>query len=252
MTEIITLYDIPSKLPNKAWSPNTWKARLALNIKGLPYRTIWVEYPDIASVCSQLGAKPSGPPTPSGELLYGLPVIHDPKHNAVISNSIDIARYLDDKYPETAPLLPKGTDALFEAFQEAYVRLALTHLYPLITLVTCNNLNSASEQYFRTGKQPQSGETFEEVAPKGAAREELWKKKREGHEIIAGWFEKNGGGNFVMGKQISYADIILAAWLIWPRLEFGEDSEEWKAVLAWQGGWWARYLAQFDQYLQVI
>ncbi|KZP02399.1 hypothetical protein FIBSPDRAFT_808778, partial [Athelia psychrophila] len=56
MAHIITLYDIPSRNSSKAWSPNLWKARLALNIKGLPYRTVWVEYPDIEQLCKKIGA----------------------------------------------------------------------------------------------------------------------------------------------------------------------------------------------------
>jgi hypothetical protein len=62
----IVLYDIPCKGRCAAWSANTlkgsvpshparsWKiadssvARLALNFKGVPYETTWIEYPDIA------------------------------------------------------------------------------------------------------------------------------------------------------------------------------------------------------------
>ena len=30
-TDIIIFYDIPSTLPGKAWSPNTWKTRYVMN-----------------------------------------------------------------------------------------------------------------------------------------------------------------------------------------------------------------------------
>ena len=51
----IILYDLPSKDPCKSWSLNPWKTRLVLNYKGLPYKTEWTEYPDLASKFSSLG-----------------------------------------------------------------------------------------------------------------------------------------------------------------------------------------------------
>jgi hypothetical protein len=60
----IILYDLPSKPPCQSWSLNPWKstrqnhhpfyaytdttlARLLLNYKGIPYKTEWIEYPDV-------------------------------------------------------------------------------------------------------------------------------------------------------------------------------------------------------------
>lgn len=64
MTQPVVFYDIPGNAhPQKAWSPNTQNTRYAsrreqeglltdtlryiLNYKGIPYKTVWVEYPDI-------------------------------------------------------------------------------------------------------------------------------------------------------------------------------------------------------------
>ncbi|KAJ8699426.1 hypothetical protein PTI98_002541 [Pleurotus ostreatus] len=67
----IIFYDIPSSLEPQAWSHNTWRVRYALNIKGIPYQTVWVEYPDIEAVCKKIGASPTGEEAPH----YTLPVI---------------------------------------------------------------------------------------------------------------------------------------------------------------------------------
>lgn len=65
MTSKVILYDLPSKGRCACWSLNPWKsiavfasmqesilmllvARLALNFKGVPYETKWLEYPDVA------------------------------------------------------------------------------------------------------------------------------------------------------------------------------------------------------------
>ncbi|KAJ7483558.1 hypothetical protein FB451DRAFT_1234964 [Mycena latifolia] len=77
MTPPIVFYDIPSTLPNKCWSPNTWKTRYALNFKGIPYKTSWVEYPDIEPLSREVGAAPTRN-KPDGRPHYTLPMIHDP------------------------------------------------------------------------------------------------------------------------------------------------------------------------------
>lgn len=83
MANEIVLYDLPSTAKCACWSLNPWKgmalhriytyewgqlgkfeadsvlmmitARLALNYKGLPYKTEWVEYPDLKSRFMELG-----------------------------------------------------------------------------------------------------------------------------------------------------------------------------------------------------
>lgn len=115
-----------------------------------------------------------------------------------------------------------------------------------------SKLNARSEQYMRIKRAPPSGASFEETELKGAAREEQWKKVREGYEIISGWILENKKGIFVMGEDISFADTMLVAWLRCVGVMFGEESDEWKGVLSWQDGWWARYLKQFDQYLAIV
>lgn len=42
----IILYDLGS-LQNEPFSPLAWRIRLMLNYKGIPYRTVFLEFPDI-------------------------------------------------------------------------------------------------------------------------------------------------------------------------------------------------------------
>ncbi|KZP16594.1 hypothetical protein FIBSPDRAFT_794236, partial [Athelia psychrophila] len=247
MADIITLYDIPNRNPSQAWSPNTWKARLALNIKGLPYRTVWVEYLDIEPLCKKLGATK----TNSAVAPYTLPVIHDPAHNAVVSDSIEIARYLDKTYPATTPLFPRGSHALQAAFQTAHDN-TVAHAVPIIMLpLSCALLNPVSEPYFRRTREEYVGMKMEEFSPLGPKRDLHWKTLRAGHEVMAGWLAENEQGPFVMGDQISYADATIAAYLIWMRTILGPESAEWKDVLTWQDGKWAIYMKEFERFDQI-
>lgn len=42
----IILYDLGS-LQNEPFSPLAWRIRLMLNYKGIPYKTVFLEFPDI-------------------------------------------------------------------------------------------------------------------------------------------------------------------------------------------------------------
>ena len=51
-TQII-LYDLAS-VTGTCFSPAVWRVRLLLNYKRIPYRTVWVEFPDIQRVLQEL------------------------------------------------------------------------------------------------------------------------------------------------------------------------------------------------------
>ena len=89
------------------YSLTLW-SRYLLNIKGLPYCTQWIEYPDIADHLKSFGV----PPTEPGTLTpYTLPAIYDPKTKRVVAESSKIAAYLDDEYLDTSAIMPKETRA---------------------------------------------------------------------------------------------------------------------------------------------
>lgn len=77
--------------------------RYLLNIKGLHYRTQWVELPDIADLLKSLGV----PPNPISPFPYSLPAIYDSRTKRTIMDSAEIAKYLDDQYPDIPAVLPK-------------------------------------------------------------------------------------------------------------------------------------------------
>lgn len=225
--------------------------RLALNIKGVPYRTEWVEYPDIEPLYKSL--KICAPSTSSDrQYKYTLPVIQDPTYNTTIADSINIANYLDAKYPQKNQLLPNGSRATQEAFQEARKRIVVERLAPIMIQQAAKILNPRSEKYFRRTREAILGRKLEDMFDSNAGRDAQWDKVQEGYSIIASWLSKNDRSMFFMGEALSYADIINAASLLWVKAEFGSESEEWHRILGWQDGWWARYMAEFGKYEQVV
>ncbi|TCD64126.1 hypothetical protein EIP91_004507 [Steccherinum ochraceum] len=252
--EEITFYDIPGKTEEgKAWSPNTWTARFALNLKGLKYKTEWVEYPDIDAVCRQLGAPASGLKSDGITPHYTLPVIHDPNTGKVIADSTTIAEYLDVTYPTAgARLFPENTGVLQAAFRDAFITTCFRVLYPVVVFATCKHLNPRSYEYFKRTREESLGK-LEEVVPEGTEKGEgKWKELEEGMTKVAKWFEAGGDKPFVGGDLPIYADTQVASKLIWARTVLGKDSKEWVRIRAMDGGRWEKFLKDWEQWSQVV
>ncbi|KAF9564189.1 hypothetical protein CPC08DRAFT_272712 [Agrocybe pediades] len=248
----IILYDIPSKLPIKAWSPNTWKTRFCLNYKGLPYRTEWVEYPDIAEHAKKHGLKPTGEKNPwDGGPYYSLPAIHDEATGIYISDSWLIAEYLEKQYPDTPSVFPNNTKGLQEALGNTYDSL-LDPLWNFILPLTAGRLNPRSEEYFIRTRSLAFGKPLAEVLPTGEQATTEWAQIKEIMNKVDGWFAKTDDkGPFILGDVISWADFEIAGNKIWMKVIWGEDSEQWKDVASWNGGRWENLLKALEKYSSV-
>ncbi|KAF8507359.1 hypothetical protein JB92DRAFT_2961196, partial [Gautieria morchelliformis] len=153
---IITLYDVPSDFSGKAWSPNG-SEQYALNYKGVPYKTVWIEYPEIEPTMRSIGAAPTKK-NPDGSPWYTILVIVDSSRTAtsggptVVSDSFHIAEYLDETYstPSTGPLFPPGTKALQQLFYDHFFKYVLLQSVPMALLEVIKHLNEGS----RIGDSP--------------------------------------------------------------------------------------------------
>ncbi|KAG2147743.1 uncharacterized protein EDB93DRAFT_1104019 [Suillus bovinus] len=98
MMQPLVLYDVLSELPGNNFSPNPAKPRFVLSYKGLPFVTLWVEYSDISISMKAIGAKSNK--RRDGLDVYTAPVLSDPNTGALITDSLEIASYLEKTYPE--------------------------------------------------------------------------------------------------------------------------------------------------------
>lgn len=237
----IIFFDIPDSKQN-GWSPNTWKVRYALNIKGLPYKTVWVEYPDIAAVSREIGAKPT---SPGGAIEYTLPAIKDPNNDVVISDSIDIIRYLDETYPNTPQLFNSSIFGLQLATSHALDSILAQDIRPLIVLSIHNNLDSRAQAYFRETRERRFGKSLEDVCPPGEAQSKQWKRLEESFGKVAQWFDGQSGSFFV-GDQVSFLDVQLAGFFRW--IQPFVPKERWDAILQWHNGRWEKFIGTFEKW----
>ncbi|GAB7355720.1 hypothetical protein MBLNU459_g6419t2 [Dothideomycetes sp. NU459] len=111
----ILFYDIASAPPLRTFAPNPWKTRLALNLKGVKYRTVWIDMPDIAALREKLGV-PANRTLPDGTPFHTLPLFRDSSTNTIIGDTFEIALHLDKTYPEKPSLILPGAIGLTAAF----------------------------------------------------------------------------------------------------------------------------------------
>ncbi|KAA1475685.1 hypothetical protein DENSPDRAFT_842494 [Dentipellis sp. KUC8613] len=249
----LVLYDIPYTVSGKACSPNPWKARLALTMKGIPHKTVWVEYPDIAGVCKELGVQSTTSPAAiaSGAPQYTLPVLQDPNTGALISDSFNIARYLDKTYPHTIRLIPEGTDAFQAMCVDVFVEKVLLPLAVIYAVPASQSLSPRSTEYFRRTREAAFGKRLEEVSPEGPVRDAQWKQAIEGLTTLYGWIGKNSSGLYVMGDTPCFADVVIVSILVCIRILAGAGSDGWKKLMEANEGHWKRLIGAFEKWIWV-
>lgn len=228
-------------------------SRLALNYKGVPYKTEWVEYPDIEALCKRLGAKPTAK-RPDGTDYYSVPVIVDSSTNAVVADSWNIAVYLEETYPAPTykALFPgSGTRVLQYAFNKAMFQVFPDELIQLVVYDTTKWLNPESRDYFYNKHSKIRG-PIEELAPHDTQkREQVWERLRKNLDALSAEYDRNGEDTpFVMGNTLSYADFIPGGFIMWNKrvLSTGE-LEKFKSL---NGGRWARWMEALEPYEAVV
>ncbi|KAK0464834.1 hypothetical protein IW261DRAFT_1407732 [Armillaria novae-zelandiae] len=239
---MITLYDLPTV--TTPGTMNTWRTRYALNLKNLPYHVVYVELPDVEALAKKIGAAPTSTKPDGVSPFYTIPIIQDDSTGAVISDSTAIAAYLDETYPSSGPvLIPAGTKALQLAFSSA-VDETFAPLRPFFLHAITKKTNAPTAAYFM---RVRLGGVSKVDAPEGVEREKLLASAKQNLGKMNKWFE-GSEGNFVMGNEPCFADTAICAFLHFTRTVFGEESEEWKGVVAWNDGRWGKYLEIFKPY----
>jgi glutathione S-transferase len=266
MTDEIVLYDLVSTAKQVAFSPSVWKvryvfllqiqsypryetffsSRYALNIKGLPYKTIWLEFADIERVAKEIGCVPVSKYA-NGAPRYSVPMIHDPSTGVVMAESFNIVEYLDKKHPMTPRMISQGTLALHKAFEEA-----LSAPFPRALTMHCLGIQyriirPEGKDFYRSSREKLIGKKLEDLVLTGEALENLLGQIENGLATVASWYQDESSVTF-SGNSVGFADLILCGRLIWLRTVFGEDSPEWKKVASFHDGRWGRLLLSLKEF----
>ncbi|KAL7944079.1 hypothetical protein V8C42DRAFT_96078 [Trichoderma barbatum] len=268
----IVFYDIGHRPPvtETCCSPNPWKGRLALNFKAIPYSTSWVGMPDIAKVRRSLGESACRK-FADGTDFYTLPMIRDAANSAIISDSFDIAIYLQRTYPDSGAgdLFPAQTlhftytpgfalavplsEGADDAFPEYYrfntnVDAVFTTHVPLMTngipLDPATAEETKAEFVRRAGVS-----SWDDFNLTSEAREKMMESFQAALGDLAKLFLENTDGPFLLGQKASYADLIVGAWLRMAKVCL--PKSEWEQLRCWHDGVFGQLHDALETYAEV-
>lgn len=256
----LVLYDVAFAIPREenTAAPNPWKARYALNFKGVPYTTQWVQMPDITKVRQALGVPPCRK-FADGTDFYTLPILTDSATGAKIGDSFDIANYLQETYPDSGagdlfpPMPPGALDYVLTGLMASLVPLSdrsgseihadyarfqhnVDWAFSLHAQLMSDGMrfDPALVDGVRAEFVRRAGvASWDALTIKGDARSKLFASLRDTVRDLAFLFQRDTTGPFLLGAQPSHADIIVGGWL--RMLSKALLDGEWEEVQAWHG-----------------
>lgn len=267
----LVFYDIASAPPLRTFAPNPWKTRLALNLKGLPYRTEWISMPDIPAARQRLNL-PATRTLPDGTPYHTLPALHDPTTATLLGDSFEIALYLDRAYPARPALfrpLTAGLTAAFNAHVDGLFtrHAALCSAMPIDPRIEAEvqaifarragaaswadlQLGAAQRESLLASFEAALGELAKAYRHTGGTTDYVWRARgtdeKQAQRAPEGRAE---GAPFLDGEAPVYADLIVGAWL--KMMEASLPGEEWAQVRTWQGGMWGRLVEVLDAWAEI-
>ncbi|MCJ1443855.1 MAG: hypothetical protein MMC23_004355 [Stictis urceolatum] len=257
----LILYDISSPLEPRSYAPNPSKARLALSFKGVPFKTSWVDIPDIPAVRQGLDC-PAARKLDDGSDFFTLPMLQDPASGRVIDDSFDIATYLDDTFPDSGGRLflfpsdspgtgldyesPNKDTAFFAplslnqgAKNEAYASFNThvdttfsAHILLVAQYLPFNPDTAEAARALFVKRAHLS--SWDDMSVKGEAREQLRMAFKVALTSLARLFCVHEAGPYMEGERATYADLIVGGWL--NMLSATMPREEWEDFRTWHGG----------------
>jgi glutathione S-transferase len=213
-----------------------------LNYKRIPYKTVWLSYPDIEPTLKQLGASPKSI-DPEGNPHYMLPAILDTSGKApvLVTDSLNIAEYLDATYPDR-PVFPREGRALQYAFEETFNRIVGPHFWRMMLPLAWGILDERSRGHVHEKRERwhKSRASLGQWRPEASITGKDWESLKGGFDKLAAFLNKNSPEMLYVagGAEPTRADMIIVSYLASIVVA---APEMWnREVRHWSGGRWER------------
>ncbi|KAK1749867.1 hypothetical protein QBC47DRAFT_395161 [Echria macrotheca] len=210
----IILFDLTSKDTPECWSLNPWKTRLLLNYKGVPYKTEWLNYPEVGPRLAG-HVKPHEMGTAIAD--YTIPTVRLPGDEYVM-DSRRIADVINQRY--SSPPLTIDSPQL-SWFVENYGRLMTPFRGVYLPLVPRRLLAEGSIAYWYESKERLNGKSLDAIE-KEEGGDVAYERLEPVLKEITAMLKENSSGPFFNGAEVSYVDFFWAAWLLFAK-RIGED-----------------------------
>lgn len=193
----VILYDLCGADPERRFSPYCWRVKMALAHKGIGVE----ERPTIFTKIREL----------TGGASATVPVIED--EETVVSDSWDIACYLEEKYPDRPSLFGGEGGRALSKFVESWVNTSVhAALGNLVMKDIHDILHPEDQPYFRESREKRFGRRLEEMHEGREARLDAFQK------VLQPMRQTLKSQPFIGGDQPLFADYILFGTLQWPRV----------------------------------
>ncbi|KIW53851.1 hypothetical protein PV05_06262 [Exophiala xenobiotica] len=201
----IVLYDLACT-KHVCFSPAVWRIRLMLNYKRVPYRTIFLEFPDIEHTLKGLGLVPSE--SASGK--YTVPAIQHVPTDTYMMDSAPIAQFLESTYPDRAVPLKSELGSEIEAKARAVGGAAFRMS---VMPREIGILSPRVQEYFRRTREASLGHRLEDLLDPDK-EEQVWNAAADGMRAVSELMRTNkADGPFVLGARPSYTDFFITGSL---------------------------------------
>lgn len=153
----ITLYELTGKDTTRPFSPHCWKTAMSLAHKGLEYTGSAVPFTSVPDVENGRGKT--------------VPVIRDGER--VITDSFDIALYLEETYPDRPSLFGGPGGVAMARFFEAWAQTQIHASIGGVLLLDIHAMLEPRDQaYFRESREGRMGRSLEEAVAASQQRVE--------------------------------------------------------------------------------
>jgi glutathione S-transferase len=213
-------------------------------MKGIPYTTKWLDFTDVEPEIKKFGL----PPNERGALKHTVPTIYDPNTRRAITEAFKINLYLEDQYPDTFSLLPKGTRALQAAFSPTFGKLLDTMLGSVVVSIY-NEASERDKPHVRTTREAWFGMKLEDIPPQGERLEETVKLWEELLSDIGNWIDAGEPGALYLGGDAPVqADVDVVSVFLFLFRTAPKDHALLKSLENVSGGRWMKYLEAFSKW----
>lgn len=175
-------------------SPFVWRTKYALAHKGLSYETHRTAFTDIPNVCG--GRHPT------------VPFLVD-EDGSETCDSLQIAAYLDDTYPDAPSLLGGGGMERAQEIEKILGETGFPNFFPLYIKDIWARLPEKDAAHFRTTREERFGATLEDMS---ADRDARLPAARAALDPLRAELAK---APWLSGDTPGYADYIILAFFAW-------------------------------------
>ncbi|TBA89547.1 glutathione S-transferase family protein [Rhizobium ruizarguesonis] len=194
------LYSLCGADERRFFSPHCWKAVMALAHKGLDFEEIPTTYARIRAI--------------GGGVSSIVPVLDD--NGRLVSDSFDIALYLEEAYPERPSLFNGEGGKALSRMVEGYSQMIIHPAIMRIALLDIHaNLDEGDKAHFRESRETRLGKALEMVAADSEVEKAAFGAKLEPLRHMLKFQP------FIGGQTPLFADYIVFGALQWLRVSAG-------------------------------